>query len=123
MAARRAASAKTPTGRRKRHVVRAGAERQLEHAEARHVARLDCSAAELGNVRISWPPVPTTNWRMPRSQVEPAARSFLRREALVVVVVPDEDDVGARVESACQNGLHVTSSLPCEPEEKRGWCQ
>ncbi len=56
-----------PTAGRKRHSYASDAERQLEHAEARHVARPRCSAAPCGNVRRFLPPVPTTNSRIPRA--------------------------------------------------------
>ena len=70
------------------------AERELEHAEARRVAHL-AVRLDAGNVRRLWPPVPTTNWRSPRASSRPVR--VLRREALVVVVVPDENEVGPGV--------------------------
>ena len=51
------------------------------------------------------PPVPTTNWRMPARVVE-LARRVLRREALVVVRVAAEHDVGAGVVEVLQDRLH-----------------
>ena len=89
-------SVNDPTAGRKRHSYALDAERELEDAEARRVARLAVRRARVGNVRRLLPPVPTTNWRMPRARSSVAVRR-LRREALVVVVVPDEDEVGVRV--------------------------
>ena len=82
-----------------------------------------CSAGPTRTAAAPCPPVPTTNSRMPRAGSS-SPLGVLRREALVVVVVSDEDDVGAgRRTSALPERRRTSQSLPCVPDEKRGWCQ
>ena len=67
------------------------------------------------------PPVPTTNSRIPwRWSSLPFAS--IGAEALVVVAVSDEHELGAGVVEACQIGC-MKVLLPSWPELNRGWCQ
>ena len=114
-------SVNEPTAGRKRH----------SYASAPSVSsstpKLVASRASLfgrtrGNVRRFLPPVPDDELPDPASEVatrrsRPAARSARSRGR-----ARRARGRRPRRTSACQNAAYV-ESLPCGPDEKRGWCQ
>ena len=89
-------------------------EPQEQHAEVPVLAPLAVRRARLCSTDGAFPPVPTTNWRMP--VVVAQAVLVLRGEPLVVVVVARSTTSSAPPSiSARQNGM-LRGSLPWKPE-------
>ena len=94
-----------------------GTERELEDTEARPVARL-AVRPRAEEPAEALPPGSDDELAHSALEVEPSAR-VLRREALVVVVVPDEDDVGTRVDQRLPE-RRVLRSFPCSRTRSGG---